>query len=85
MSLKIDIWELIEKEIPNASDEIGWGSMDSLCGDISNLLKETDDKVKISKKEYDSDQFNCYEMHAYSRFDGCSKQCKECKNKETNK
>ena len=46
MSLKIDIWELIEKEIPNASDEIGWGSMDSLCDNISNLLKETDDKVK---------------------------------------
>lgn len=32
-----------------------------------------------------SEQFNCYEMHAYSRFAGCGKQCKECADNEKNK
>lgn len=31
-----------------------------------------------------TDNFECYEMHAYSRFAGCKNQCKECKEKETN-
>ena len=32
-----------------------------------------------------SEQFNCYEMHAYSRFAGCNKQCKECAVNEKSK
>lgn len=39
MSLKKDIWELIEKEIPNASNTIGWGSMDSLCDNLIDLIE----------------------------------------------
>jgi hypothetical protein len=27
-------------------------------------------------------KFKCYEMHAYSRFAGCSKQCTECRQEQ---
>jgi len=36
--MKIKLWDLIEKSIPNASDNVGWGSMDSLCDDIVSLV-----------------------------------------------
>jgi len=31
---KQELWELIERHAPNLSDDIGWGSMDSLCDEI---------------------------------------------------
>jgi|GEM_PF-5537645 hypothetical protein len=36
--MKIKLWDLIEKSIPNASDNVGWGSMDRLCDDIVSLV-----------------------------------------------
>ena len=62
-----------------------------------NDLKETEIKTILDLKndlkainykhccKSDSEQFNCYEMHAYSRFAGCSKQCKECEDNEKSK
>jgi hypothetical protein len=38
--LKKELWELIDSVIPDASSLIGWGSMDSLCEDLINLIKE---------------------------------------------
>lgn len=37
-SLKIEVWQLIEKHRPGLSDEIGWGSMDSLCDELISFL-----------------------------------------------
>ena len=50
---------------------------------IANKLKEAINYTHSCKS--DSEQFNCYEMHAYSRFDGCNKQCKECADNEKSK
>lgn len=38
--LKEEVWNLLEKELPNMSDKIGWGSMDTLCEDLIELIKE---------------------------------------------
>ena len=54
------------------------------------------ERLKIRRENYkkqltltdvvkQSEQFNCYEMHVYSRFDGCNKQCKECADNEKSK
>ena len=63
------------------SNEVLKEVLEDFCIELNNR-KITINYTSCCKN--DSDQFNCYEMHAYSRFAGCGKQCKECKNKETN-
>lgn len=40
--------------------------------------------IGLSPKEQILPKFECYEMHAYSRFAGCTEQCKECLKKHKN-
>ena len=43
---KIELWDLIESHAPELSDQIGWGSMDSLCDDILALIQEVAKSAK---------------------------------------
>lgn len=36
---KEDVWNIIESYAPNLSDEIGWGTMDSLCEELIKSIK----------------------------------------------
>ena len=47
--------------------------------------KELKEQLTLTNVVKQSEQFNCYEMHVYSRFDGCNKQCKECADNEKSK
>ena len=49
------------------------------------ILKKLNQALTIPVVVKQSEQFNCYEMHAYSRFAGCNKQCKECAVNEKSK
>jgi len=37
---KKEVWEIIENYAPNLSNEIGWGSMDSLCDNLIEYIQE---------------------------------------------
>ena len=55
---------------------------------LENELIKAQKKVKnltIPVVVKQSEQFNCFEMHAYSRFAGCGEQCKECAENEKSK
>ncbi len=50
---------------------------------INGFLREKQtEQLPIQGVVQQSEQFNCYEMHAYSRFAGCTQQCKECADNE---
>jgi hypothetical protein len=49
---KQELWNMIEKYAPNLSDEIGWGSMDSLCDEImTDQKQEAVDKAVVAELE----------------------------------
>jgi len=35
-----EIWDVLEKHAPNLSDQIGWGSMQSLCEELYELISK---------------------------------------------
>lgn len=41
--LKKEVWELLESYKENLSDDIGWGSMDSLCEELIKTIKSKED------------------------------------------
>jgi len=46
------------------------------------VAKEIVKKLTEVKETKTTKKFKCYEMHAYSRFAGCSKQCTECQQEQ---
>jgi len=89
------------KELKNILEkEFGWNNIynKEYSWFVDNLLKDSIKAMqKYALERYhteelllpnvvkQSEQFNCYEMHTYSRFDGCNKQCKECADNEKSK
>ena len=57
--LKKEVWELLENYKENLSDEIGWGSMDSLCDELINTIKNQSEELlnyhRFLKKELNLD------------------------------
>jgi hypothetical protein len=43
--LKNEVWGLLENYKENLSDEIGWGSMDSLCDELINTIKNQSEEL----------------------------------------
>lgn len=61
------------------TDSFMWLVVSASWGALSyRYYKKYKEKIpRVVKTE-----FECYEMHAYSRFAGCGSQCKECKEKQ---
>lgn len=77
----------IVKTIGDLIEGVFNGDIDSL-GELQRELihlKSELEQLTLTDVVKQSEQFNCYEMHAYSRFDGCNKQCKECADNEKSK
>tara|TARA_R110000851_G_scaffold186207_1_gene335509 strand:- start:51 stop:278 length:228 start_codon:yes stop_codon:yes gene_type:complete len=57
--LKKEVWELLEGYKENLSDEIGWGTMDSLCEELINTIKNQSEELlnyhRYLKKELNLD------------------------------
>lgn len=48
---KVEIWGLIEQYAPKLPDEIGWGSMDSLCDEIIYISEEYIEEAVQQERE----------------------------------
>ena len=57
--LKKEVWGLLEGYKENLSDEIGWGSMDSLCDELINTIRNKSEELlnyhRYLKKELNLD------------------------------
>lgn len=53
---KIELWKLLEKNVNRLSDDIGWGSMDSLCEDIKKWADELKENADLKKQLEEKDK-----------------------------
>jgi len=52
---KIELWELLENNVKSLADNIGWGSMDSLCDDIKKWADELEEIADLKKQLAEKD------------------------------